>query len=190
MVKNALEQHTRDHMWLMYLDAWVEKILQNIIYEDNEPAEFKNMYEYYLYEICSNLRDWIRFCMKDESNKNNELIIESAIASLVDCMKKVYDSNLREYTKSYWRSMFLDNYFDLYIYHNPRKTSKYMNKYKSEISRHIKSRPVNRGFADFLKYPMTHHQRDVWYNGAHYDEDVKREFVAFIDSLTTNTGGI
>lgn len=186
MVNQALKQNIHHHMWLMYLNFWVERILHNISCENHKNAEFSNMYEYYLYLIIARLRDWIKYAEKDESTPENDSIIESAIETMVNVMEKISSSeNLRHGFKNNLREYMIDNYFKLLVHHDQQKISKYIKKYKESIKETCIYLEINQTFIDFLKYPVEHYRdRMIWDRGIYYGPELRDGFIQFLDSLS------
>lgn len=187
MVDQALKQNIHDHMWLMYLNSWVEHILHNISYENHKNAEFLNMYEYYLYRIIDCLRDWIIYAEEDESTTDNDLIIKSAIKSIVNVMEKIYSSkNLRDEFKNYLREFMIENYFKLLANNDHEKMSPYIEKYKESIKEKTHMYPgINQEFIDFLKYPVENYMdRSIWDRGVYSSPELRDSFIQFLDSLS------
>ena len=186
MVDQALKQNIHDHMWLMYLNFWVERILHNISYENHKNAEFSNMYEYCLHLIVACLRNWIKYAEKDESTPENDSIIESAIETMVNVMEKISSSeNLRHEFKNYLRVFMIDNYFILLAHHNQQKMSKYVKKYEDSINETCMYPEINQTFIDFLKYPVENYQdRSLWDRGVYYNDKLRGSYIQFLDSLS------
>lgn len=187
MIDQALKQNIPDHMWLMYLDFWVKRILHNISYENHENAEFSNMYEYYLYLIIKCLRDWIKYAKKDESTPENKHIIEYSIKTIVDVMEKISScQEVRSSFKNNVREMMIENYFELAAYYNHEKTLPYVIKYMEFIKDKMHRYPgINQSFIDFLKYPVEHFDnRMIWDRGIYSSEEWREDFIRFLDSLS------
>jgi len=186
MVNQALKQNIHDHMWLMYLNFWVERILHNISYENHKNAEFSNVYEYCLYLIIACLRNWIKYAEKDESTPENDPIIESAIETMVNVMEKISSSeNLRHGFKNHLQVYMIDNYFKLLAHHDQQKMSQYVNKYEDSIKKTCIYLEMNQTFIDFLKYPVEHYRdRMIWDRGIYYGPELRDSFIQFLDSLS------
>lgn len=127
MIREALYQKVDWHMWLYYYSHFVESICKNYkINEYSQPeAEFPNTYSYMLYEIISNLRDWIKLIEKDPTNVQQDLehvncnhengnIIKSSIICLAQCSQKILNTDtIPDKFKEYLTHIVFELYFDL-----------------------------------------------------------------------------
>ena len=192
MVKKALEQNTPDHMWLYYLGYWTERICKNIKYTDNYSAEFKNMYEYYLYQIFDAYKDWITYIIRNDftvpTGEDGPNIIENAINSYTFAMKDVANSkNVREDFKSYLREIYLNVYMEL-------ATAKPKNKFKPYVDFFNDKLSKSSELAPFLLFAVNNPMsRDIWYQGAHYSMNQEKSkiltnFKAMLKSLSNSRG--
>lgn len=127
MLTEAIYQKIDWHMWLYYYSHFVDKICKN--YEINKYSqrdkEFPNVYSRILYEIISNLIDWIELIEKDTENVKQELdsvdcthensnIIKSSIICLVQCNQKILDTDgIPDKFKEYLTHMLFELYFNL-----------------------------------------------------------------------------
>lgn len=105
MVKAALEQNIRWHMWLYYLDHFTKTICRNFNPDprlSDESHEFPTKYSYLLYHIISTLVDWIRTVQdlpEDQANAKlesislykheNGNIVKCSIFCLGRCIKEI-----------------------------------------------------------------------------------------------------
>ncbi len=129
MVSQALYKNIQWHMWLSYYHYFVEGITKNHnntdIYYD-QYAEWPTKYEYLIYEIFSNMRNWLRSLdelnLKQENvqlgnmnlTMNNGRIPMSTMNSIGRCLKTLYDSStISDHFKYYIFSIMFDLYFDL-----------------------------------------------------------------------------
>ncbi|MBK7227368.1 MAG: hypothetical protein IPH97_00495 [Ignavibacteriales bacterium] len=129
MIGQALYKNVEWHMWLYYYRYFIEGIIKNHrntdIYYD-EFAEWPTKYEYLIYELFSNMRNWIRSL--DEINlgqenvligngnltMNNGSIPMSTMNTISHCLKILYDSKtISNHFKHYIFSIIYDLYFDL-----------------------------------------------------------------------------
>ena len=193
MVNESLEKNTADHMFLNYLGFFSEKILKNISYEEYVRGEFHNMYEYYLYEIFSDHNSWIdyisdcdKYKVKFYEDGHGPNIVQFAMFSMSYALKDVFESTkLRDSFKSYLREMLIEAYFNL-----AQSQKQGMDKYAEYFRKCIKEiivdyRTINTNLLDFLKYPVqNYHTRSVWDRGVHYSNELRTEFIQFLDSLT------
>jgi len=191
MVNKALNQNTANHMWLYYQQYFVEKILKNISYEPEAEGEFANMYEYYLYEIFSNYRNWITYVIRNEYTVKYDAsggpnIVQNAITSMTYSLADVQRSKkLRSRFKSYLRELFIDSYFELVTY-NKKELGYYASHFKKEIKEAMHKDDF---FIDFLEEPVNNpHNRAIWSEGLHYvmnssDNKKLQDFKAFLKEL-------
>jgi hypothetical protein len=192
MVKKSLEQNTPDHMWLYYLGYWTERICKNIKYTDNSSAEFKNMYEYYLYQIFDAYRNWITYIIRNDftvpTGEEGPNIIENTINSYTFAMKDVATSkNVREDFKSYLREIYLNTYMEL-------ATSKPKNKFKPYVDFFNDKLSKSSELAPFLLFAVNNPMsRDIWSQGAHYSMNqdkskILNNFKIMLKSLSSSRG--
>lgn len=191
MVSSALEQNTADHMWLFYLGAWSERICDNIVYEDDElPAEFKNMYEYYLYEIFDSYRHWITYILKNDyliPVEQDANIIKSAINSFTSTMITVFESkNIRPQFKNYLREIYVNVYMDLAISNNP-KITRYTDYFNERLFSNGNYPKVNYEFLKFLLLIVENPgDRYVWNQGLKYILDCDKNILNNFKDLIKN----
>ncbi|MCK5040003.1 MAG: hypothetical protein KAR87_03480 [Candidatus Aenigmarchaeota archaeon] len=191
MIMEALKQNNSHHMWIFYLQYWTRKIVKNIKYEDEKPAEFKNMYEYFLYQIFEIYMDCIRYIIENDDYtvkfkpKRGPNMIQNAISSFIVAMKCIYESNIRNNAKTYFRELFIDSYFELASHHNQKKIGCYVDYFRQQLRNEIvDSTNINKRFIAFIKVPIENYRdRSIWYKGISYPEEVRQEFVTFLNSL-------
>lgn len=124
MIKEAIYQKSDFHMWLYYYYNFVSRICQN--YDDknaNLNEEFPNKYSYFLYNIISNLIEWIKIptklnndiipiedidCRNDENN-----IIKDAILCLCQCNQEILKTEKVPFEN---KKLFVNKIFKLYLY--------------------------------------------------------------------------
>jgi hypothetical protein len=132
MIREALYQGIKWHMWLYYYNEFVKRICKN--YQLNKRSElnyeFPSVYSALLYEIFSNLISWIELIEKDTEEIQNELesedcshendnIIKSSIICLNLCIGYILRTNDIPYTfKEYLLEMVFNLYFDLVLSDN------------------------------------------------------------------------
>lgn len=104
MIREALYQGIKWHMFLHYYSYFVEKISKNYRITEHSKTgyEFPNVYSAILWQIFHNLIDWIELINKDIENLSLELedticnvqndnIIKNSIFVLVECVQSVID---------------------------------------------------------------------------------------------------
>jgi hypothetical protein len=130
MVREALFQNVEWHMWLYYMPPIVECIIRNYRLDDPlvEPEyDFPTRYSKILYQIFSNMRDWIltmehvpegqaNVVLKSPHVRFNENgnIPKSSIVAMARCLFVALSSpNLADPTKRALAVLVFDCYFDL-----------------------------------------------------------------------------
>lgn len=106
MVSESIYQGMQTHMWLYYYTHFTDQICENYQITDhsNPNAEFANDYSYLLYEMFSNLEDWIRLSNRSYGNitmniqnadatVENGDILKSSTRCLVQCHKRILTTN-------------------------------------------------------------------------------------------------
>jgi len=129
MVSQALYKNVEWHMWLYYYRYFLEGIIKNHCNTDiyyDQYAEWPTKYEYLIYEIFLNMRNWVRSL--DEINleqenvqigngnltMNNGSIPMSAMNAMGNSLKILFDSTtISNHFKYYIFSIIYDLYFDL-----------------------------------------------------------------------------
>ncbi|GAF68446.1 unnamed protein product, partial [marine sediment metagenome] len=127
MILEGIYQKADWHMWLYYYSYFVDKICRNYKLDkySRPEAEFPSTYSYLLYEITSNLVDWIELIEDDTakvkqklehvdcSHENNN-ILKSSIICLVQCSHRILDTDAIPYRfKQYLTDMMFKLYFKL-----------------------------------------------------------------------------
>lgn len=198
MVNKALEQNIGNHMWLYYLGYWTEKIINNLEYTNDSSAEFKNMYEYYLYQIFDTYRDWIKYVIRNaytiRKGTGHANIIESAIDSFTFAMKDIAKSeNVRDEFKSYLREMYLNAYMELATSSHRERLNQYQDYFDDCLSgkgEHVPTKPqFIRFLQDAVNNPM---RRELWDRGAewHMQSSNRPKLIQFqqlLNSLTNHS---
>ncbi|MFZ3077984.1 MAG: hypothetical protein WA139_06005 [Candidatus Aenigmatarchaeota archaeon] len=132
MILEAIYQKADYHMWLYYYSHFVDRICKNYkLNEYSQPkAEFPSPYSYMLYEITSNLRNWIKLIDEDTTDVQQELehvdcmpensnIIKSSIICLIQCNQKILNTDtIPDKFKEYLTHMILNLYFDIVLSSN------------------------------------------------------------------------
>jgi hypothetical protein len=116
MVTEALHRGVHWHMWLMYFEAWTERIVQNMAALDRRDIdlsrEWPTPYHYLLYEIIDTQRQWIQTSAEidqslpsvkvDKVDLEHGSIAKSATISLGACLRSVVEStNITPQFKGY-----------------------------------------------------------------------------------------
>lgn len=198
MVNKALEQKIGDHMWLYYLGYWTEKIVNNIKYNNESSAEFKNMYEYYLYQIFDTYRGWIQYIIRNDytltEGTGHANIIESAINSFTFAMKDIAKSeNVRDKFKSYLREIYLNTYMELATSSPREKLNQYQDYFDNCLSGRGDHGPTESRFITFLQNAVNNpRERELWYRGAEWNMQSSNrpkliQFQQLLNSLTNPT---
>ncbi|WP_408956127.1 hypothetical protein [Natroniella sp. ANB-PHB2] len=126
MVKEALVNNFSSTMHLHYYHHFTDNIVKNIEYPDEKKGEFANLYEYYLYVIFDNYRNWIKFIFQNDvdykislKRVNNEYeggnIIKNSIISMTESMDSIANSKIREKFKKYLFNISIKLYCDLML---------------------------------------------------------------------------
>ncbi len=202
MVETALKQNTASHMWLFYINYFVEEILKNIEYEKNAEGEFVNMYEYYLYDIFSTYKKWITYPTRSDNytieyrSDRGPNIIQNAIDSFVSTIYNIQKSDkLRDTFKNKLGGIFINTYFELAIC-NKSEINNYVRHFKKCLKRKIiesNDKKVDLSFIDFLKMLIYNpFKRNIWGRGAKYVLDgnnmlIFNDFKEFLYSFLPNS---
>ncbi len=106
MLMESIYQKVDWHMWLYYYSYFVDKICKNYRIDEysRQEAEFPNTYSYLLYEITSNLINWIELIEDDTAEVQQELehvdcshengnILKSSIICLMQCSHHILDTD-------------------------------------------------------------------------------------------------
>jgi hypothetical protein len=185
MVNHALEQNVGDHMWLYYFQYWIEEIIDNIQYENNDPAEFKNLYERYIYQFFETYRDWITYVVHSNYNIREDTgsadIIEAAINSFTFAMETVAESTIvRDDFKVYLREIYLDTYMKIATSNPRERLESYKVFFDSCLSgdgNHGRTRPTFILFLqDAVNNPSNRHK---WEGGLHWNINNNDELESF-----------
>jgi len=127
MVKEAIYQNIKWHMWLYYFEYFTEHICKNYKLDNPEvkkDAEFPNRYSYVLYQITHALGSWIAtltYLPLEQENiqlynsnlhSNIENIIQSSILALGRCIYMI--SSSQNITDSFKKSR-VENIYGLYF---------------------------------------------------------------------------
>jgi len=133
MVRQAMLQGVRWHMWLYYFRYWTRGIVARLKYDQVEWSkgywEFPTPYASLLYEIVDYQLRWFEFAMDNEIDAPleaddiaiNANILQSASICLADCLRTVSESE--ELPSSFKRSLMTrwwNLYFRLDVFHRNR----------------------------------------------------------------------
>ena len=129
MIGQSLYKHVKWHMWLHYYRYFVEGIIKNhsntdIYYDEYE--EWPTRYEYLIYQIFSNMCNWLKSLDEIDPNEehvqlgnmdltmNNGSIPMSTMNVIGQCLKILYDSKtISNHFKYYIFSIIFKLYFEL-----------------------------------------------------------------------------
>jgi len=136
MVREALIQCTKWHMWLYYLRYWIEEIVGKLSYNEDEWQkgnwEYPTKYAYILYKIIHYQLGWFDFALRNSLDIKVEQLAPHDNSNILKCAAQCLANSLRlisesELPDSYKRSLITpwwDTYFDLKI-HQQGKYSDY-----------------------------------------------------------------
>jgi hypothetical protein len=120
MIKTAIDQGVKWHMWLYYTRYWVKAICDNTKSSAwEEQTEFPNRYSRILYEILSIQKNWIltnlgngKIQVDNLDEHDNGNIFKSTCTSYVQCMMAISNCyKIPERKKSYY----IEDIWDLYL---------------------------------------------------------------------------
>ncbi len=125
IVKTALRNDIKWHMFLQEVDGWVKYILINMTFTDTVwegNREFPTQYAYILYEVFDTFRGWFRFVEDSEEiivydlkgmiDKNGN-ILQFTAETIVGMLKKIANSSMPEFHKISFADMVWRLYFEL-----------------------------------------------------------------------------
>lgn len=125
IVKTALRNQIKWHMFLQEIEHWQELIIKNMTFEGetwSQKREFPTRYFYILYEMFDTFRGWLRFVersidipiyeIKGDVDKNGNAV-QFAIETLAGMLKNLANSEIPEHHKIYLADMVWGLYFDL-----------------------------------------------------------------------------
>lgn len=105
MITEGLHRGTHWHMWLMYLEYWAQRIVENMADpgpDIDQSREWPTPYHYLLYELFSTQQDWIATAAELDQNLESVVvkkvdleygsIAKSATLSLGACLRIVVES--------------------------------------------------------------------------------------------------
>ena len=129
MVSQALYKNIQWHMWLYYYRYFIEGIAKNHTDTDmfyDQYAEWPTKYEYLIYQIFNNMRNWLKSLdeidLQQENIKldNTKLTMDngnipvSTINAIGQCLKILFDSStIASHFKNYIFSIIFNLYFEL-----------------------------------------------------------------------------
>jgi hypothetical protein len=167
MVKSAIDQGVKWHMWLYYTRYWVKAICDNTkagAWEDQ--TEFPNRYSRILYEILSIQKGWIlsnlgngKIQLDNLNEDDNGNIFKSTCTSYVQCMKAISDcSKIPDRKKIYY----IEDIWDLYLrlkksenVHEQNLGDYLMHSIKRELNMYSTSPNKQRAFYSILHSTLT-----------------------------------
>lgn len=115
MIRKAIVERKESHFWLHYYRFFVDELIETLdINEMNEidlDSEFPTNIHFLIYEVVSNLRDWIKHCIRTDNN----YFSYEASKCLGGCIMLVCESEkLTPKFKSYIAGIAIGLYFKSY----------------------------------------------------------------------------